>query len=73
MDGYSSGFSSADNELSTRRMVPEVHFIKNQISKLNEAIKLLIGIRGVCVCMCVCVCEGGGDFAITLHQTMAAL
>jgi hypothetical protein len=26
--------------------VPVVHIIKNQISKLTEAIKLLIGIRG---------------------------
>jgi hypothetical protein len=47
VDGYSSGFRSADNELSTGLMVPEVFYIiKNQISKLTEAIKLLIGIRG---------------------------
>jgi hypothetical protein len=46
VDGYSSVFRSADNELSTGLMVPEVHIIKNQISKITEAIKLLIGIRG---------------------------
>lgn len=46
MDGYSSGFRGADNGLSTSLMVPEVHIIKNQISKLSEAIQLPIGICG---------------------------
>lgn len=46
MDGYSSVFRSAENELSTGLMVPEVHIIKNQINKLTEATQLLIGIRG---------------------------
>jgi hypothetical protein len=47
MGGYSSGFRSADNELSTGLMVPEVFYIiKNQISKLNEVRHFLIGIRG---------------------------
>jgi len=46
VDGYSSGFRGADNGPSTGLMVPEVHIVKNQISKLSEAIQLLIGIRG---------------------------
>jgi len=65
VDGYSSGFRSAENELSTGLMVPEVHIIKNQINKLTEATQLLIGIRGAWGGV-------GGGFANTLHQTMAA-